>query len=212
MSTVLIRENGSWVPYVAPGAGGTGIVEEVVAGTGIGVDATDPAAPIVSLLDTGAASLLMASVTLTDAELKALHTTYKVWVAAPGAGKIIVPFAMILRTIMSAGRQYTNLDGTYPAIIGATPFASTVGFNGMTLAAGVGTGLLGTSGVNPIKIVTGIGPVPTAATYGWNGRIQSEIENQPCYLAMYNHTSGNLTGGNAANSFKATLYYVIMDL
>jgi len=44
----FLQTNGTNVLW-ATGGGGTGVVEAVVAGTGISVDSTDPANPIVSV-------------------------------------------------------------------------------------------------------------------------------------------------------------------
>lgn len=176
--------------FTSSGEGGSGIVETIVAGSGIAVDATDPANPEVSA--TGGSGLETATVTLTDAQIKALPTTPVQVIAAPGTGKYYKIFGAQIITDTSAA-AYTNVTASDLIKIGLSDsfqaFSCTNGileeedifYSDLTPYAG--------ADISPL----------------------SNTENNAIFIYS-NNGGGNYTGGNAANTLKAVVYYIIVDL
>lgn len=155
----------------------------------------------------GGSSLLhQAVVTLTDAEIKASPTTPIVVVAAQGADTIIIPVSVVA-VLDSAGGAYTNLDVTgmraYLSI--ATSPLSTLYFEldlGAFGSAAADSVLLGGLAMS---IVTS-----TAAGWTWPSDVAT-LANVPLVLKMDNGGSGDLTGGDAANTLQITVAYLTYD-
>jgi len=140
----------------------------------------------------GGSSYLVASVELTDAQIKALPTTPIQLVAAQGAGKAIyILNANAVQKIVSNG-FYTNIT--------ATEFLLTTQSNDNSVFI---------VDANALQEVTG--------TWFCQGVVNSFsysnlMDNQPVRILMDNSGGGNFTGGNAANTLKVTVYYVVVDL
>jgi len=144
----------------------------------------------------GGSSYLSSTVTLTDAQIKALPTTPVELVAAPGVGKII----SVLKTwykLDTSGGEYTNSDGN--EILEIKSPNTDPEFQFLSF---------GTNVSNPPNIVCERGSI-------WQLQELSEdfvdVENKPLNISSAN-TAGNYTGGNAANTLKVTVYYVIVGL
>lgn len=81
----LYARNSTGWGVVTGGGGGSGIVETVVAGTGISVDSTDPANPVVSATGGGGSGNVPAGGTTGQVLAKASNSNYDTeWVAAGG--------------------------------------------------------------------------------------------------------------------------------
>lgn len=188
-------------PGLAGGGAGSGVVETIVAGSGIAVDATDPANPEVSA--TGA--VLSATVELTDAQIKALPTTYIEVVPAQGANKLVSVVGASFRLNTSAG-AYTN---------------HSTGNNAFFLAYGdwdvecsgqiaVPTGASDYMGVFSDPSVRG--QVADFTEYsGWLIGASADVLNAAVKIVGYNPL-GDFTGGNAANTLKITVSYIVLTL
>lgn len=137
--------------------------------------------------------LQVAEVTLTDAQIKALPTTPIQIVATPGAGKYIKYLGSALVLDVTAG-IYTNLNTSSMNIrrVGQNPL--TVDFSGSYLEDNSNIWVYQDTSVNDDGV-----PVPIA-----------ELENLAIEISSQN--TGNLTGGNAANTLKITVYYIVVDL
>lgn len=167
---------------------------------------------------TGSASgapILRASVTLTDAQIKALPTTPITVVAAAGAGTVITPIAW---------RFIADLSGGAYATVNAAAYFH-IRYNGGTDASSY---ILNAAGTTPAKtMMTDIfvsttkwflilqpwqeqldpasdewGVVPVVAATG-------NIENKALECRINNGGSGNLTGGNAANTLTIVTLYTV---
>jgi hypothetical protein len=163
---------------------------------------------------------LSASLTLTDAQIKALPTTPVQIVAAPGAGRFLVPLGAWLIADTRAG-AYTNFN----AGSGATPFASSVFAAWDAVAINVALGpaivdqfLTGTArsiaylsvASGNLQLVGGSLAANGGLVYSSASDASTGYDNAALLLVGENDAKGNFTGGNAANTLKATLFYVVV--
>lgn len=141
--------------------------------------------------ESSAGYLVLAEVTLTDAEIKALPTTPIELVAAAGAGKIIKIIDITAVQKIVSGGSYTNVNtGSYLTLINDN--------NVFGLSA------------SPLEEGSGDWFSPGVTNY--QGYYETTMENMPVMLAVNNSGGGNFTGGNAANTLKINVYYVVVDL
>lgn len=145
------------------------------------------------------------TVTLTDAQIKALPTTAIELVPAPGAGKVIYSLLGIWNKVGDA--TYGNIsadaeisivyDGNGDALLGAKQSNSEIG-NILGAAANI-------SFFSPKVTTDGASIFPVA------GQTTANVVNKSLKLFAYN-TDGDFSGGDAANTLKVTVYYIIVDL
>lgn len=142
----------------------------------------------------GGSSYLVASVELTDAQIKALPTTGIEIIAAQGSGKGIIVISGLAK-LNSSGGAYGNVTANALIIQG-----STMPFNVKQLQF-LGVGLDDSAGVY----------------YGYSSPFNDtnyappdQIDNVG--ISIKSQNTGDFTGGNAANILEVTIYYVVVDL
>lgn len=223
--TLVDHDDGTCEVQIAGGGGGSQTLADTLA---LGNDANGLG--IVNLLDpvddqdaatkkyvddnSGGGLLLSATVTLTDAQIKALPTTgVAELVAAPGAGKKIVPsFATI--TCDTSANPYANVDAAcyMPIALGNddVEFLSTIQ-NYATASFSSADTLLSSGGPRSFLLaqlpgawaVVGAAFTPQPIDGG---------ENEALNLFCDNGGSGDFTGGDPANSLTVTVFYVVVDV
>lgn len=154
--------------------------------------------------------VLKSSVTLTDADIKALPTTQFEIVAAPGIGKMIMP----LRTFSVGdfrGGGYTNLGNTAGMVV------RVVLGSGTSVTASNQEGWIFGDNTDVWTFFNDptywLDTVPVNnQTLSDGGYSLSDLENQPLKLRLDTEFGTDFTGGNAANTLKITAYYVVVDL
>lgn len=150
--------------------------------------------------------ILSATVTLTDAQVKALPTTAVQVLAAQGAGILtLAADALAFPAVVELGATnvaYTNVDPT-----ATWQFVNPQPGGGWSISYLAHDALTyGPSG--------GGTPVTTICAEGTHSGTGAAIneggENQPLMFQILNGALGNLTGGNAANTCRITVYYMLL--
>jgi len=154
----------------------------------------------------GGSSYLSATVTLTDAQIKALPTTPVEIVAAPGANKLIFVIRNVIGKLNDSGGAYGNSDntaGSYVTLAYGSAYDDDATYNYPDVTSFINSlSSFGNDGIITLS--------PYSADTFQN--ILPGAVNNGLFLHIGNNGLGNLTGGNAANTLKVTVYYVIVDL
>lgn len=161
------------------------------------------------------AKLYQRTVTLTDAQIKALPTTPMELVPASGIGKIIHPVGVSVLIDVTAG-SYTNIDATSVFIVS---YDSGSGFSlyGATthwLEAYYVSGMLADNS-EPWFSMMGRAGWHDATGDVWPYLAYLGITNcanKNLALKASNGALGDYTGGNAANTLKVTVLYSIINV
>ncbi len=197
------------------GSTGAGAVQEIALDATLTMTGTT-----LAVASSSVGILHRAIVALTNAQVKALPTTPITLIAAPGSGNRLRPLAVSYSFATGSG-AYTNIDATYADLhlmlgtdyVGYGPVDDASTIPPLTLV----TSVLGTAatrifdqGMPPQQgtpVAGSAGYVQTIAFYNRN-----QQENAALMIAMDNNGTGNLTGGNAANTLTVTIYYAIEAL
>jgi hypothetical protein len=156
----------------------------------------------------GASSLVQtATVTLTDAQIKALPTTPIQLVPGRGASALL-PISGCFRCAFAGG--YTNLNAvasllvSWNANVGSvnTTFGRVAESNGSILSAT-------TAGFFPFAL----GTANDGNGFNWPpGDGLATFDGTALVVAADNATSGDFTGGAAANTLTVTVYYTVVNV
>lgn len=150
--------------------------------------------------------MLVATVTLTNDQIKALPTTPFELVAAPGAGKVLAFFGAVVVFDCTAG-VYTN-DNGYDArlyIVGYQLVSNSVFIPEINDSSNVRY-----VQISPVSVPDGNDPPLFNVNTVYN---LIAMENAPLQLGCLNFDPAqNFTGGNAANTCSVTTFYAIVDV
>lgn len=204
-SDILVEETGS------PASSG-----------GVSVDnGTDPPAEVTTLVAPGAdvatpgsatlpVAVFQKTVVLTDAQIKALGANASVTIVpAPGAGRTLVFVSAVVVLDSSAG-GYTNVD-TSPdihfALEGFTVSAAARETAANLLFDAFGGGIYGCFFPPAAYVLGGAIAIVSVAK-----DVPNYMDNYALQITGSNSGLGAFTGGNAANTLKATVLYMVVDL
>lgn len=163
------------------------------------------------------------TVTLTDAQIKALPSTPVELVAAPGTGKWIDVVSVTLRKDNTAG-AYGNIAATgsvLKVVVGTNDDWATMGVVNDSSASPALTYLtdyLGSADDGLLKLPTFSQAATTTSGAGWVWGVppfydySTEFVNKALSIQIDNAAAGNLTGGNAANAMKVIVTYTVEGL
>lgn len=167
-------------------ASGTFAARTISAGSGISVTNGDGVSgnPTIALTSGLAAGFQIVTILLLDADIRGLGTTPITLIAAPGAGKAILPYAL------NASRNWV---ATYSG-------STTWGLRFL----GNGTNTVSFSFTNSIAVATIFGVCVSSTTTSEGVQVAN--------TALTVRSSANVTGGNAANTVKITIVYAIVDV
>lgn len=147
-----------------------------------------------------------ASITLTDAQIKTLPTAPRDIVAAPGAGKIIVPISAMVILNTTAGAYTGVTDASFQLSMQGTYVSAPV----------IAQASLLDTGINILPMLIPIAENGTGAFDGTvvtrNNAIQGDWENKPLQIFDFYAGIGNYGGGNSANTMKVLVSYIIVDI
>lgn len=152
--------------------------------------------------------LQSATVELTDAQIKALPTTGIQIVAAPGENKLLLPVAAYIRGVTAAGGAYTNIGDIGWNLIWEDGVFATSPLQ-PSFVGGENTDMI-QQFLIPNTYVSGVATFSGLAFTG-DAFDSTNIINKPLVLKDSWNT-GDYTAGNAANTLKVTVYYIIVDL
>lgn len=162
--------------------------------------------------------MLVATVTLTNDQIKALPTTAIEIVAAPGANKVIFPIAAWLH-LLNWAADYGNIgdasvlgveyDGTANSPLSVLMESVNGEVSNLLVDSASHPGFLGIK--NRVNTV-----LPTVVTPSGVGQFVDDPGTINKSLKLYavnsGSATGNFNGGDAANTLKVLVYYVVVDL
>jgi hypothetical protein len=149
--------------------------------------------------------ILIRQVTLTDAEVKDLPSTYLEIIAAPGANKMIL-FHSAVGVLDATAGAYSDVE-----LNGGVMFAHGIGGGSLISTVGL-IAMQATKQIlsfQPLHQDLTVGPY-TGYAYDLGSGSASFMINQPLCLIAYNNL--DFGGGNAANTLKLSVYYSIIDI
>lgn len=166
-------------------------------------------------IGSSAARLGLQTTTLNDAQIKALPTTPITVLSAQGSSSFAWPLYVFLWA-KTTGGAYTNIDSAaYLGFHYATSAYEPLSWipNDAVIPTTNFTSLLGGAANSTAFVLPGmrsenvndwglLGPVLTT----------SSVTNLALQILIGNGGSGNLTGGNAANSLVVDVYYVVRSV
>lgn len=170
------------------------------------------------------AVIYSATVTLTDAQIKALPSTFPEIVAAPGANKVIKFESGFVSVDCQAG-AYTNVDvaaaqlsfyiSDQVSALCANSAAYGLAGNLLTDDSDVVYAVFTTQARVAGTVASGDGsPGTVVASSVHSGRVRSLTDaiDTPLIFGMENASAGDLTGGHADNVMIVRVNYTIIDL
>ena len=144
----------------------------------------------------GDSLVLSATVEITDAQFKNLDSVGITLIDAPGVGKAIMVTSWAISKKFAAGAY----GGTGA---GANGLQMYIEGTGDTISREIT--IVASSASD--EFYGGINTGPGGAPYNW---FNSVVENKA--VELWSNLSNDMTGGNAANTLKVTVYYVVVDL
>ena len=144
----------------------------------------------------GAGLVLSETVEITDAQFKNLDSVPVTMIAAPGVGKAVMIISWAVVKKFAAGAYAGTGSNANPLqmYVGNTEASRII-----TITANAAT--------DDFLYTVNTGYPTDTTPYNW---FSSVVENKA--IELWSNLSNDMTGGNAANTLKVTVYYVVVDL
>lgn len=161
--------------------------------------------PFGSAYNPGGSTLYQATVTLDNAQIKALPSVSWPVVPAPGSGKTVrvVTGRMIINTLAGA---YTNVDSTALLFLFYSP-AGVSASNNVEAQPNFEVASKRVIDLTP----PGLSQTPPDFLLE-NSGAYADLDNTGLVFGIYNANTGDFTGGNAANTLQIAVTYTILTL
>lgn len=163
----------------------------------------DPSAPAVQ-------TVYSATVTLTDAQIKALRQTAVEVVPTPGVGNMVIPLYGFLSFDHTADYDNINVAAALSISHGAGGYSLLTNIREASAEFGVSSLLA--SGGDFVATIPPVYNLDTTRLYGFQGQPPSQFANKNLVIEAYNASDGDFTMGNAANTLKVTVVYTIIPV
>jgi hypothetical protein len=151
----------------------------------------------------------VATVTLTNAQIKALPTTPVQLVAAGAAGTTLVPLLVWMHLTWVA--DYTNISATSVVGVQYGTTSAVSGLAQMLEATGSQVSNLLADGASHSALLPPMSLVGTTFTVA-PGQFDDDPNPVASALTLFATNTGDYTGGNAGNSLKVWTYYASVTL
>lgn len=154
---------------------------------------------------------------LSHTQVAALPSTSIQVVPAPGAGLMVLPITAVVFA-NTAGGAYTNIDPAAVLVVkyASGIYATTVIANDVLITNGSATGVTDLLGSTTPSMAWLSQTFGTENVDEWDGLARvyptSGVENTALILTLDNGGSGNLTGGDPADSLTVVMRYVIVPV